>query len=145
MPIKCVGQRNVSGDIGRSSLTASCLGKGFAKIAIEANVPIVPTFLANQEEMRWNPILYFWNLFGLGRIFTYLVQLQIPLFSYLLSYIGMFIWFSVTWFQIPIPAKITLYIGDPVKYDISRVTADDVRTDIRSAFLPHTHDNMTDK
>lgn len=100
--------------------------KGFAHIATEANVPIVPTFLANQEEMRWNPFLYFWNFFGLGRLFSFLVQLNIPIFSHLLNLIGMFIWFSVTWFQIPLPAKITLYIGDPIQYDMSVDTIDDV-------------------
>lgn len=109
------------------SIDLNCLGKGFAHIATQANVPIVPTFLANQEEMRWNPILWLWNLFRLGRLFAYLVQLDIPIFSSALNLIGTFIWFSVTWIQIPIPAKITLYIGDPVTYDLSRDTIDDVR------------------
>ena len=103
------------------------IGKGFAHIATAANVPIVPTFLANQEEMRWNPILFFWNLLHLGRLFSFLVQLNIPLISATLYFIGTFIWFSVTWIQIPIPAKITLYIGDPITYDLSHDTIDDVR------------------
>lgn len=35
------------------------IGKGFVHIATQAQVPIIPTFIANQEEMRWNPFLYF--------------------------------------------------------------------------------------
>jgi hypothetical protein len=100
--------------------------------------------MANQEEMRWNPILSLWNLLKLGRVFTYLVQLEIPLFSWLLNWIGMMIWFSMTWIQIPIPAKITLYVGDPVPYDLSRDSIDDVRQSpflfvdqTRIAFLSH--------
>ena len=83
--------------------------------------------MANQEEMRWNPILSVWNLLQLGRFFTFLVQLNIPIFSSTLSLIGSMIWFSMTWIQIPIPAKITLFVGDPVPYDLARDTIDEVR------------------
>ena len=88
--------------------------------------------MANQEEMRWNPILSLWNLFGLGRFFTYLVRSNIPIFSSLLTLIGSMIWFSMTWIQIPIPAKLTLYVGDPVPYDLSRDSIDDVRQSLSS-------------
>jgi hypothetical protein len=101
-------------------------GKGFVHVATDANVPIVPTFMANQEEMRWNPILYFWNLLGFGRLFFSIVKLNIPILSQLLNFIAQFVWFSMTWIQIPIPAKLTLYIGNPVEYDRSKDSIDDV-------------------
>jgi hypothetical protein len=82
--------------------------------------------MANQEEMRWNPILYIWNLLGLGRLFFYIVKLNIPILTRLLNFIGSFVWFSMTWMQVPIPAKLTLYVGDPVEYDMSKDSIEDV-------------------
>jgi 1-acyl-sn-glycerol-3-phosphate acyltransferase len=102
------------------------IGKGFARIATDAQVPIVPLFLANVEEMRWNPILFFWNLFGLGRLFSYFIKLNIPVIAPLLLFISSTVWFLVTFIQIPIPSKVTLYIGDPVQYDMSKDSIDDV-------------------
>jgi hypothetical protein len=126
---KCVGQRTVGffRMIHWMSLRGIYLiGKGFVHVATEAQVSIIPTFMANQEEMRWNPILYLWNLLGLGRLFSFIVKLGIPLLTPLLNFIGPSVWFSMTWFQIPIPAKLTLYIGDPVPYDMSKDNIDDV-------------------
>ncbi len=82
--------------------------------------------MANQEEMRWNPILYFWNLLGLGHLFFSIVKLNIPILTSLLNSIASIIWFSMTWIQIPIPVKLTLYIGDPISYDLSKDSIDDV-------------------
>ena len=82
--------------------------------------------MANQEEMRWNPILHLWNRLGLGRLYSSIIKLDIPIVTSLLSLIGSWAWFNVTWFQIPIPAKLTLYIGDPVEYDMSKDTIEDV-------------------
>ncbi|UJR13595.1 hypothetical protein I4U23_000608 [Adineta vaga] len=107
--------------------------KGFVHVATEAGVPIIPTFMANQEEMRWNPILFLWNLFGLGHLYSYILKLEIPLLTPLLHSIGTIIWFSMTWIQIPIPAQLTLYIGDPVQYDMSKDTIDDVVERSRTA------------
>jgi len=102
------------------------IGKGFVHVATQAQVPIIPTFLANQEEMRWNPILYFWNLLGLGRLFFLIVNLNLPILTPLLNTLALFVWFSMTWIQIPIPAKLTLYIGNPIPYDLSKDSIDDV-------------------
>jgi hypothetical protein len=82
--------------------------------------------LANVDEMRWNPILYLWNLLGLGRIFSYILQLNISFIGPFLLLLASTVWFSVTFFQIPIPAKLTLYVGNPVKYDMSKDSIDDV-------------------
>ncbi|CAF1000975.1 unnamed protein product [Adineta steineri] len=100
--------------------------KGFVHVATEAQAPIVPTFLANQEEMRWNPILFFWNLFGLGRLYSSILALNIPIFTPILNTIGEIVWFTMTWIQIPIPAKLTLYIGDPISYDTSKDSIEDI-------------------
>lgn len=100
--------------------------KGFARVATEAEVPIVPLFLANVDEMRWNPILFFWNLLGLGRLFTRLYDLNIPMLNSFLLLVSSTTWFLVTFIQIPIPAKLTLYIGDPIKYDMKKDSIDDV-------------------
>ena len=129
MPTKFVGHANVSVSIISVSLfdfVQSILGKGFAVIATEAQVPIVPLFLANVEEMRWNPFLFLWNLLGLGRLFSYLLKLNIPYIGSILVLIASTVWFLVTFIQIPLPAKLTLYIGDPVKYDMSKDSVDDV-------------------
>jgi len=32
----------------------------------------------------------------------------------------------MTWIQIPIPVKLTLYVGDPIEYDLSKDSIDDV-------------------
>jgi 1-acyl-sn-glycerol-3-phosphate acyltransferase len=40
--------------------------RGFAKVAIKAGVPILPVFYQNCEEMRWNPVLWFWNKLHYG-------------------------------------------------------------------------------
>ena len=93
---------------------------------MEADVPIVPIFLANVEEMRWNPVLYFWNLLGLGRLFAPLLRLNIPYLSPLILLIASTAWFLVTFVQIPIPAKVTLYIGKPVRFDAKKDSIDDV-------------------
>ncbi|CAF0749229.1 unnamed protein product [Adineta ricciae] len=100
--------------------------KGFAHVAVDAQVPIVPLFLANVDEMRWNPLLSLWNFLGLGRQFSYVLDLNIPILHSVLLIIGSTVWFLATFIQIPIPAKLTLYIGDPVQYDPSKDSIDDI-------------------
>ena len=76
--------------------------------------------------MRWNPILSLWNFLGLGRLFSSLLELDLPLIRPILLLTASTIWFLVTFIQIPIPAKLTLYIGDPIQYDTSKDSIDDV-------------------
>ncbi|CAF0905108.1 unnamed protein product [Rotaria sordida] len=115
--------------------------KGFAQIAINAEVPIVPLFVSNVEEMRWNPILCIWNLLGLGRLFSYILKLDIPYVSPIILLVATMAWFTATFIQIPIPAKITLHVGDPVQYDMSKDSVDDVveraRTSLQSLINRH--------
>ncbi len=129
MHIKSVGLRNVRFLLiiyMFKIVNIYLIGKGFVHVATDAQVPIIPTFMANQEEMRWNPILYFWNYLGLGRLFFSIVNLNLPILTPLLYTIALFVWFSMTWIQIPIPAKLTLYVGDPIPYDLSKDSIDDV-------------------
>ncbi|CAF1064600.1 unnamed protein product [Rotaria magnacalcarata] len=100
--------------------------KGFAHIATDAQVPIVPLFLSNVDEMRWNPTLWLWNRLGLGRLFTYIIDLNIPFISHFIILLASTAWFLVTFIQIPIPAKITLHIGDPVQFDALHDSIDSV-------------------
>jgi hypothetical protein len=86
--------------------------------------------MANVEEMRWNPILFLWNLLGLGRLFSKILKLNIPFIGSMLILLASTIWFLVTFIQIPIPAKLTLYIGDPVQYDLSKDSIDVVSFDL---------------
>ena len=83
-------------------------------------------FLANVEEMRWNPILSLWNCLGLGRVFSPIIKSNIPVLGPILVLLASTIWFTVTFFQIPVPAKLTLHIGKPVQYDMSTDSIDDV-------------------
>lgn len=86
----------------------------------------MPIFLANVEEMRYNPILSLWNFLGLGRVFSPILKSNIPVLGPILVLLASTIWFTVTFFQIPIPAKLTLHIGKPVQYDMSTDSINDV-------------------
>ena len=89
-------------------------------------MPIVPLCMTNVDEMRWNPILALWNLLGLGRLFSKILKMNIPTLRPILVLVASTAWFLVTFIQIPIPAKLTLHIGDPVKYDLSKDSVEDV-------------------
>jgi hypothetical protein len=87
--------------------------------------------MTNVEEMRWNPILSLWNLLGLGLLFSKILKSNIPFISSMLILLASTVWFLVTFIQIPIPAKLTLYIGNPVQYDLSIDSIDEVRVPVR--------------
>ncbi|CAF1226370.1 unnamed protein product [Didymodactylos carnosus] len=106
--------------------------KGFAHIAMKAHAPIIPCFLQNQEEMRFNPLFALANLLRIGHFYSYIMLFDIPYIKPLLYRLGMGIWFSCTWFQLPIPVKLTLHIGDPVEYG-ENDTIDDVVQRSRNA------------
>jgi len=90
--------------------------KGFAKVAIRAGVPIVPIFYQNHEEMRFNPIFWLWNQLHGSVPFDFLVNAKIPILSATVKFLGEATWFLLTWvFSIPMPAKVTAYIGNEIK------------------------------
>jgi len=91
--------------------------RGFAKVAIKAQVPILPVFYQNCEEMRWNPLLWLWNKTYYGsRIYDSIVAARIPYISSIVKTIAEFVWFFVaTFFSIPMPAKVTAYVGEPIE------------------------------
>lgn len=103
--------------------------RGFAKVAIKAGVPILPVFYQNCEEMRFNPFLWLWNKTYYGsRIYDYIVAKRIPVISAAVKLLGEMIWFLIaTFFSIPMPSKVTAYVGDPIEVsDDSDV--DEIRT-----------------
>ncbi len=61
--------------------------------------------MTNVEEMRWNPILSLWNFLSLGRLFSYILKLNIPILTPILISLSLVIWFLTTFIQIPIPEK----------------------------------------
>jgi hypothetical protein len=76
--------------------------------------------------MRWNPILSLWNFLRLGRLFSYILKLNIPIIGSMLLLLRIPIWFPISFIQIPIPVKLTVYIGDSIRYDMSKDSIDDV-------------------
>lgn len=84
---------------------------------MDADVPIVPIFLENVEEMRWNPFLYLWNLLGLSRYFQFIFTIKNSAMRHVLVLIASTVWFIITFFQCPIPVKLTLHVGKPIFYD----------------------------
>jgi len=91
--------------------------RGFAKVAIRAGVPILPIFYQNCEEMRFNPVLWAWNKLHYGsQIYDYIVSLRIPYLSAMVKLVAESAWFMVaTFFSIPMPAKVTAYVADPIE------------------------------
>jgi len=106
--------------------------RGFAHVAIEAGVDIIPIFMQNVEEMRFNPMFYACNKLGITRAFSRVVDMRIPAVSWALKQTGMCIWFVFAWVSLPIPVKVTLHIGKPVKVEQGQ-TADQVATRAREA------------
>lgn len=92
--------------------------RGFAQVAIDAEVDIIPVFARNVEEMRFNPTFYLCNKLGITRAFQGLVDWLRPRScsgSKMLFQIGFFLFMCFFSFSIPVPAKVTMLIGSPVK------------------------------
>jgi len=90
--------------------------KGFVIVARSAGVPIIPCITVNGEEMRWNPIFWLGNLLFLGKLWTKTrtATAHIPYLSGIVTYAGLFVWFTLCWFTLPVPVKATLVFGDPI-------------------------------
>lgn len=88
--------------------------RGFAHVAQEAGVDIIPVFLKNVEEMRFNIFFYLANRFGFTHRFQHLVDLRIPAVSWCLKQLGSAVWFSLSFTGIPVPVKVTMFIGKPI-------------------------------
>jgi len=111
------GEEAMTGHENAYNLDWPAKRRGFAKVAIKAQVPILPVFYQNCEEMRWNPLLWLWNKTYYGsRIYDTTVAARIPYISSIVKVVAEFVWFFVaTFFSIPMPAKVTAYVGDPIE------------------------------
>jgi hypothetical protein len=90
---------------------------GFVRVSRKTNAKIVPVFLKNCEEVRFNAILWLANRLKLYRIYDYLMEIKI-----LAPWVLMFataLLFYVNFFGVLLPVKLTLYIGDPVECDFA--------------------------
>lgn len=80
--------------------------KGFARAARQVAVPILPVFVENGEEMRFNPIFWFCHLLWLGHIYFAIVNARIPYLSQPLKSAGEAFWFCLSGLAIPVPVKV---------------------------------------
>lgn len=99
--------------------------RGYVHVAKDAGVDIIPVFTQNVEEMRFNPLVFFANKLGLTRKYQGLVDMRIPALSWCLKQLSMMIWGMTALLCVPVPVKVTLFCGAPV-----RVRAEDSVDDI---------------
>jgi 1-acyl-sn-glycerol-3-phosphate acyltransferase len=88
---------------------------GFAKIAIERNIEIIPVAGENTEEMVFAPIIYLANLLYITKYYDYLLKIpgSIGLMFFYIKLILTCVFGTL--FVIPIPVPVTLHIGAPLK------------------------------
>eukprot|EP00930_Biecheleria_cincta_P097888 TRINITY_DN89574_c0_g1_i1.p1 TRINITY_DN89574_c0_g1~~TRINITY_DN89574_c0_g1_i1.p1 ORF type:complete len:369 (+),score=48.38 TRINITY_DN89574_c0_g1_i1:858-1964(+) len=115
--------------------------RGFAHVAQDADADIIPVFIKNAEEMRFSPIFYVCNRMGLTRIYTSLVDKRIPVFSWILKQMGLGMWFCLSWLGIPIPVKVTMYIGKPISKRENDFV-DDIAERARAALQAMIHEHQ---
>lgn len=90
---------------------------GFAKVAKESEAMIVPFFVRNSEESRFNPVIDVWHLIKGYKLYDAIVAANIPILTPLVHYLAPVVWFFITYIQIPIPVRCTLIFGEAVPYD----------------------------
>lgn len=120
--------------------------RGYVHVAKEAGVDVVPVFLQNAEEMRFNVFFFLANKVGFTRRYQELVDLNIPCVSWCLKQLGMVVWFSLVCTAIPVPVKTTAFFGEPIRTEDS---VDDIAGRCRKALdeliaqhQPHGHAYM---
>eukprot|EP00475_Leptophrys_vorax_P001423 TRINITY_DN1076_c0_g1_i1.p1 TRINITY_DN1076_c0_g1~~TRINITY_DN1076_c0_g1_i1.p1 ORF type:complete len:204 (-),score=46.97 TRINITY_DN1076_c0_g1_i1:166-717(-) len=121
--------------------------RGFVKVAREGGrVPILPWFIRNVEEMRFNPFFFVFNYLGLSKLYTEKLMTLPGLPGWIFKQIGMFVWFNLAWVGIPVPVKITYYIGKPIFPDYDKESDDEIAEKAREAMQnlinehqPHKH------
>jgi len=113
---------------------------GFAEVALSVGKPVkvIPIFAKNSEEMRWNPIHCIWNLLGLS-VLWYKLQLKLSSSDFpgwvrrTIFMIGAWFWFTTSFWSIPVPVEVTVYIGEPIIADPSKDTAQDLAHRVRAS------------
>lgn len=108
--------------------------RGYVRIAKEANVPIVPIFIKNVEEMRFNLIFFILNLIGFTRFWNSLMINSSKRVSWLLKQISMFTWYIFSWIAFPVPVKICYVIGNPIIPDYEKESVDDIADRTKTEF-----------
>eukprot|EP00300_Choanocystis_sp_HF-7_P034408 c47132_g1_i1.p1 GENE.c47132_g1_i1~~c47132_g1_i1.p1 ORF type:complete len:353 (+),score=55.15 c47132_g1_i1:1-1059(+) len=114
---------------------------GFAHVIKEAKVPIVPVFIENGEEMKFNVVLWLWNLLRLHRIGW--AATRLPVLGPVFFKIGIVSWFLISWFALPIcvPVPVTVHIGRPLIFDYERASPSEIRevttTALKSMLATH--------
>lgn len=91
--------------------------RGFAHVAIDAGADIIPVFIRNVEEMRFNPFFFCWNRAGLSRRYQELIDWLEPRSRFLNSVVrqvGFWAWLTLSFWAVPVPVKLTIIFGEPV-------------------------------
>mmetsp|Transcript_59530 Transcript_59530/g.129420 ORF Transcript_59530/g.129420 Transcript_59530/m.129420 type:complete len:214 (+) Transcript_59530:414-1055(+) len=87
--------------------------KGFAACALKTGCPIVPSFMRNGEEMKFNPVFWLANMMRLHKLFA--LGVKLPLVGRIIYTGGIYIAFCLAWLTaIPVPVQVTTVIGDPI-------------------------------
>jgi len=122
--------------------------RGFAHVAQDAGVDIIPMFMKNVEEMRFNFFFFLGNRFGLTHRFQNLVDARIPGVSFVLKQLGFLIWWTLAYTGIPVPVKLTMFVGKPIRVG-KEDSVDDVAEQSRLALQammaekqPYGHEYM---
>ena len=116
-------------------------------------MPIIPTFVRNAEEMRFNPIFFFFNYIGFTRLFWKVAEMcasnnSLKPLGWVLKQIGLNTWFALSWWAIPIPVKTTAYVGEPIYFkaddDLHYITETCRKAlqDLISKRQPHKHNYL---
>lgn len=66
------------------------------------------------DTARFNFLFWFWNLVGASKVWQYIVDLKITWFSEFVNFLGQAVWFFLSFWGIPMPAKVTCIVGDPI-------------------------------
>lgn len=104
-----------------------------SRVAMEANAVLVPFMVRNGEESRFNPLIELWRLARLHLVYHWVIRARIPVVSSVVHTLAHCVWFIATFFHIPVPVRCTMIFADPVPYDTSVDTVEDVANRCRDA------------
>lgn len=116
--------------------------RGYAHVAKEGSVKIYPVFTQNAEEMRFNPFFWIGNLLHVGQACDALVT--VPVVRVIVKQLALLGWFLLSWLAVPVPVKLTTFIGEPI--ETQDLSADEIAAATHKALQklidekqPHGH------